>query len=71
MIYLLTVIFFNLDGEPYTRDGWHPIEVPTIERCERGKARIEEHIDASIIDGGFRDISSYEVTCILKTLVSE
>lgn len=66
MIYLLTVIFFNLNGDPYTRDGWHPIEVPTLERCEAGKSRIEEHIDASIADGGFRDISGYEVVCVEK-----
>ena len=66
MIYLLTVIFFNLNGEPYTRDGWHPIEVPTIERCEKGKANIEEFIDASIADDGFTDISGYEVLCVEK-----
>ena len=66
MIYLLTVIFFNLNGEPYTRDGWHPIEVPTIERCEKGKQNIEEFIDAGIADGGFRDISGYEVRCVEK-----
>lgn len=66
MIYLLTVIFFNLNNEPYIRDGWHPIEVPTLERCEKGKQRIEEFIEAAKLDGGFQDISDYKVQCIIK-----
>ena len=62
-VWLLTVFFITLDGDKVILDGWHPIEVPTLERCEKGKQNIEEFIDAVILDGGLSEFTDYEVTC--------
>jgi len=63
MKYLLTILFLNLTNEPVLLDGWHPIELPTLERCEKAKVRVEEYIDLMIKDDQIRHINGYEVTC--------
>ena len=63
MKYLLTIFFINLANEPVMLDGWYPLELPTVERCEAAKKRIEEYIDLMIEDDQIRYITGYEVSC--------
>lgn len=62
-LYFITVIFFNTLGEPVILDGWHPLEVPTMERCEAGAENVREYIDMLMRDGGLPDYTRFEVTC--------
>lgn len=62
-LYLITVIFFNTLGEPVILDGWHPLEVSTMERCEEGAENVREYIDMLMRDGGLPDHTRFEVTC--------
>ncbi len=71
MIYLITIIFFNLNGEAEIREGWHPFEVPTLERCQDGKAGVVEYLDDAIAQGGFNDVSSYAVSCVEMKKIKE
>lgn len=66
MIFLLTVIFFDSQGEPYLRDGWYPIELPTSDRCEAGKARIEQYLEEIEAKNSFDNVSDYQVKCLIK-----
>jgi hypothetical protein len=65
--YFITIIFFNIVGEPVILDGWYPIEVPTLDRCEDGAERANEYI-ATLMKDGFipADYTGFEVTCDIK-----
>ena len=65
--YFITVIFFNTVGEPVILEGWHPMEVPTLERCEIGAERANEYIGTLMKDGIIStDYTGFEVICDIK-----
>lgn len=39
-------------------DGWHPIELETLERCEAAKVNVENYLDTL-------KMKNYTVTCEL------
>lgn len=42
-IYLM-IAFITPSGQPTLVDGWYPLEIATMERCEIGRARVENYI---------------------------
>ena len=58
MKYLLTILFLNLFNEPVMLDGWHPIELDTLEKCETAKVNVENYLDTL-------KMKNYTVTCEL------
>ena len=59
--FLLIVVFYNTFGQPTIIDGWQPLQVPTLERCEAGKANIENYISQS---GLPESLLSFSVHCV-------
>jgi hypothetical protein len=67
-LYFITIMFFNASGDPVMVDGWYPLEVPTLERCEASAKRVEEYLQAMTKDGKISNFSSFEVTCEVKQI---
>ena len=60
-VFLIVVTFFTADGQALFIDGWYPFEVPTLERCEQGRRRVDDYIKETF---KFNDvIVDYSVTC--------
>ena len=64
--FFITIIFFNMAGEPYYEDGWYPLEVPTLERCEAGAENVREYLALITKDGKLEGISGFDVTCDIQ-----
>lgn len=64
-IFLIVVLFYTHDNVPVTVDGWYPLQVPTLKRCEIGKARIEEYIALTGLPDKY---SRVEVSCEIKEI---
>lgn len=65
-LYFITIIFFNASGDPVMVDGWYPLEVPTLERCEAGAKRADEYLREITKDGLLVDYTGFEVNCEIK-----
>lgn len=60
-LFFIVVAFITADGEKLLIDGWYPLEVSTLERCEQGKERVDNYIKETF---KFNDvIVDYSVTC--------
>jgi hypothetical protein len=65
--YFITVIFFNTVGEPVILEGWHPMEVPTLERCEAGAENANGYLGTLMKDGIIpTEYTGFEVICDIK-----
>ena len=65
-LYFITIVFFDIYGKPYYEDGWYPLEVPTLERCEAGADRAREYLALITKENRLPDISGFEVTCDIQ-----
>jgi hypothetical protein len=59
--FLLVVYFFTADGQSVIVDGWHPLPLPSIERCLAGKQNIKNYLDQTGLPDRY---IGYAVGCI-------
>ena len=59
----LVIVFFNTLNQPMYLDGWHPMEMKSIEQCERAKERAETYINLLLEDRPLEGIIDYKVSC--------
>lgn len=44
-------------------DGWHPMEMKSIEQCERARERAENYINLLLEDRPLEGVIDYKVSC--------
>jgi len=63
--FLLILIFYTAQGHPTIVEGWHPMAIPSLERCESGKQNIQDYIDQAGLPERFIE---YSVHCVKKEM---
>lgn len=59
----LVIIFFNTLNQPVYLDGWHPMEMESLEKCERAKKFAQNYLKSMLLDYQIENITGVEVTC--------